>query len=218
MRPQGGTPTAARLNGILRPYLKLVEEKGSDAVKPLNVIVITDGVASDDVETVILNAAKKLDKYDAPGWQVGIQFFQVGREPGAAAALRELDDELSEDGLRDIVDTVPWRGEEGTVLNADGILKVCLLIFIKVMTWCLLLLGRLFLELCIEGSIARGTAWTGYGTSWWGRSRSVQNVACLQGPFLLLLACLLILFLFKICSLLIEPFSLEMAVALKKGL
>ncbi|MCJ1434380.1 hypothetical protein MMC27_003748 [Xylographa pallens] len=129
IQPMGGTPTGSRLNAILRPYLKQVETKGADNVKPLNIIVITDGVPSDDVETVILAAAKKLDKWDAPGWQVGIQFFQVGNEEGAAEALRELDDDLSTIGgedLRDIVDTVPWSGESGTGLNADGIMKVVL--------------------------------------------------------------------------------------------
>jgi len=129
VRPMGGTPTGSKLNSILKPYLKDVETKGAEAIKPLNIIVITDGVASDDVESVIINAAKKLDKWDAPGWQVGIQFFQVGNEEGAAQALRELDDDLAEIGgedLRDMVDTVPWSGGSGEGLNAEGILKVVL--------------------------------------------------------------------------------------------
>jgi hypothetical protein len=81
------------------------------------------------VESPIINAAKKLDRLDAPAWQVGIQFFQVGREPGAREHLRLLDDELAElagGDLRDIVDTVPWLGEGDQELNSDGILKVVL--------------------------------------------------------------------------------------------
>ena len=71
--------------------------------------------------------AAKLDKLEAPPWQVGIQFFQVGEEKGAAEALEELDDGLKEaNGVRDIVDTVPWKGQSSTGLNADGILKVVL--------------------------------------------------------------------------------------------
>ena len=127
VRPMGGTPTGTRLNDILKPYLRRLQAEGADKVKPLNIIVITDGVPSDDVETVILNAAKKLDRWDAPGWQVGIQFFQVGNEHGAAEALRELDDDLAGIGgeeVRDMVDTVPWSGQSGVGLNADGILKV----------------------------------------------------------------------------------------------
>jgi uncharacterized protein YegL len=134
VRPSGGTPTATRLNHILKPYLTQLEEsierlaRGEDVpVKPLNIIVVTDGVPSDDVESVIVKAAKKLDQYDAEPWQVGIQFFQVGREPEAAEDLQELDDALSaEHGIRDMVDTVPWSGEDGQTLTAEGILKVCL--------------------------------------------------------------------------------------------
>ena len=124
-KPYGSTPTGTKLNQILRPYLRDLETKGSDKVKPLNIIVITDGVASDDVESVVISTAKKLEKLDAPGWQVGIQFFQVGNEPEAAAALKELDDDLiGENCPRDIVDTVPFNGNGA--LSAEGILKVVL--------------------------------------------------------------------------------------------
>lgn len=127
VKPQYGTPTGQRLNQILKPYLNRYQAS-PDQTKPLNVIVITDGEPSDDVESVIISAAKKLDKFDAPAWQVGIQFFQVGKEPGAREHLRQLDDELAElaggDDLRDIVDTVPYTGEGDEPLNGDGILKV----------------------------------------------------------------------------------------------
>ncbi|EXJ92661.1 hypothetical protein A1O3_01213 [Capronia epimyces CBS 606.96] len=134
VRPLGGTPMGTRLNHLLKPYLAEVAESlerqahGHDAtVKPLNIIVITDGVPSDDVESVIVSAAKKLDSYGAEPWQVGIQFFQVGREPEAAENLTELDDALSgQYGIRDMVDTVPWTGNEGQELTAQGLLKVCL--------------------------------------------------------------------------------------------
>jgi uncharacterized protein YegL len=129
VRPQGGTPTGQRLNQILKAYLREYTAN-PDTTKPLNIIVITDGEPSDDVESPIINAAKKLDKLDAPAWQVGIQFFQVGKEPGAKEHLKQLDDELAElagdDDLRDIVDTVPFSGDEGQELTADGILKVVL--------------------------------------------------------------------------------------------
>jgi uncharacterized protein YegL len=128
VRPQGGTPTGQRLNQILKPYLARYAAN-PDGIKPLNIIIITDGEPSDDVESPIISAAKKLDKYDAPAWQVGIQFFQVGNEPGAREHLKQLDDDLEElagTELRDIVDTVPFTGEGNQELNADGILKVVL--------------------------------------------------------------------------------------------
>lgn len=121
VQPRGGTPTGLRLNSILKPYLSRYEAQPT-TTKPLNIIVITDGVPSDDVESVIISAAKKLDILDAPAWQVGIQFFQVGNELGAAEALQELDDGLAEvgGGMRDIVDTVPWNKIKGGNGGLDG--------------------------------------------------------------------------------------------------
>ena len=127
--PRGGTPTGQKLNNILKPYLKRYAEK-PDTTKPVNIICITDGEPSDDVESPLIAAAKKLDKLDAPAWQVGVQFFQVGRDEEAKRHLKQLDDELAEiagdDELRDIVDTVPFKGEDGSKLTAEGILKVVL--------------------------------------------------------------------------------------------
>ncbi|KAF2749552.1 hypothetical protein M011DRAFT_475631 [Sporormia fimetaria CBS 119925] len=129
VRPSGGTPTGQRLNQILRPYLKRYE-KNPETTKPINIIVITDGEPSDDVESPIIAAAKKLDKMEAPAWQVGIQFFQVGNEPDARRHLKQLDDDLAEvagdSELRDIVDTVPFSGNADEELSATGIMKVVL--------------------------------------------------------------------------------------------
>lgn len=128
VRPQGGTPTGQRLTQILKPYLARYKAN-PDGTKPLNIIVITDGEPSDDVESPIIDVAKKLDKLDAPAWQIGVQFFQVGREPGAREHLKQLDDDLQEIAgceVRDIVDTVPFTDEGNQELNADGIMKVCI--------------------------------------------------------------------------------------------
>lgn len=128
--PGGGTPTGARLKKILDPYLQKLQRKGAghiDEVKPLNIIVLTDGQAHDDPESVIVRCAKILDKLEAPSWQIGIQFFQVGEDAEATRALKELDDGLLEMGCeRDIVDTVPYVQYGGThgVLKAEVVLKV----------------------------------------------------------------------------------------------
>ncbi len=129
VRPSGATPTGQRLQKILKPYLQQYE-MDLENTKPINIIVITDGEPSDDVEAPIISCAKKLDKLDAPAWQVGIQFFQVGKEPGAREALKQLDDGLREasgdDDLRDIVDTVPFMGDDDSELSGHGVLKVVL--------------------------------------------------------------------------------------------
>lgn len=129
VRPRGATPTGQRLNKILKPYLQRYE-RDPEHTKPINIIVITDGEPSDDVESPIIYAAKKLDKLEAPAWQVGIQFFQVGKEPGAREHLKQLDDGLKDvagtDELRDIVDTVPFTGDDNAQLTGAGILKAVL--------------------------------------------------------------------------------------------
>ncbi|KAF3040163.1 hypothetical protein E8E11_001387 [Didymella keratinophila] len=129
VRPGGATPTGQRLQKILKPYLQRYEND-PETTKPINVIIITDGEPSDDVEAPIIACAKKLNKLDAPAWQVGIQFFQVGNETGAREALKQLDDGLREasgdDELRDIVDTVPFTGDDNTELTGVGIMKVVL--------------------------------------------------------------------------------------------
>jgi Mg-chelatase subunit ChlD len=129
VRPGGTTPTGQRLHEILKPYLKRYK-KNPETTKPINIIVITDGAPSDDVESPIVQAAQKLDNLEAPLWQIGIQFFQVGKEPGAREHLKQLDDGLKElagdEELRDMVDTVPFTDDDNAELTAAGILKCVL--------------------------------------------------------------------------------------------
>ncbi|KAI0569672.1 TerY toxicity protection protein contains von Willebrand factor (vWF) domain protein [Pyrenophora tritici-repentis] len=54
VRPSGATPTGQRLNNILKPYLQ--RYKKDDKTKPMNIIVITDGEPSDNVESAIIQA------------------------------------------------------------------------------------------------------------------------------------------------------------------
>lgn len=131
VRPSGATPTGNRLQSILKPYLASIARRpdSMDTVKPVNIIVITDGCPTDDPESIIVHHARKLDQLEAPPHQVGIQFFQVGTEFGASAALKELDDDLADLGIRDMVDTVTWSStasDRSKSLSADGILKVVL--------------------------------------------------------------------------------------------
>lgn len=141
VRPRGTTPFGKRLRQILIPYLARVERMAAQAtvcgwvpdrtlfVKPLNIIAITDGAFTDDAESVVIDAAKSLDACRADPWQVGVQFFQIGTDEVAAQYLQELDDDLVKrsraSGVRDIVDTVPWR-DGGQTLNAQGIMKCVL--------------------------------------------------------------------------------------------
>ena len=44
-------------------------------LKPLNLIILTDSVPSDDVESILLNVVKKIDKLNAAPFQIDVQFF-----------------------------------------------------------------------------------------------------------------------------------------------
>ncbi|KAK8036801.1 hypothetical protein PG994_015298 [Apiospora phragmitis] len=131
VRPSGGTPTGSRLGQILdsymRRYRKVVDEtEDIYAMKPINVIVITDGASGDDVESHIVRVARELDEICAPDYQVGIQFFQVGGYVEAAKALKALDDDLPSRGVRDIVDTCYFQGGTRGTLTSQKLLKVVL--------------------------------------------------------------------------------------------
>jgi hypothetical protein len=72
VRPLGSILIEIRLNYILKPYLIRFKESverltyNKDIlVKPLNIIIIIDGVPSDDVKSVIIKTARKLDQHDA---------------------------------------------------------------------------------------------------------------------------------------------------------
>lgn len=125
VKPLGPTPTGARLSHIIDPYLTALEK--GDKRKPLNIIVITDGAASDRdfLKEYIISTARRLDNLKADPWQLGIQFFQVGHDEEATAALKELDDDLEETKkTRDIVDTTPLTNNGD--LTGELILKVLL--------------------------------------------------------------------------------------------
>ncbi|KAK8038857.1 hypothetical protein PG993_007268 [Apiospora rasikravindrae] len=131
VRPSGGTPTGQRLGQILSSYLHrykkvVAETEDVYAMKPLNIIVITDGAAGDDPEDPIVRAARQLDELDAPGYQIGIQFFQVGEYVEAAKALKALDDDLESRGVRDIVDTCYFQAGTRGTLTSQKLLKVVL--------------------------------------------------------------------------------------------
>lgn len=59
-------------------------------IKPMDIIVVTDGVLTDDPSSVIQTAAQTLDEGLHHPNMVGIQFIQIGDEEGADDALIAL--------------------------------------------------------------------------------------------------------------------------------
>jgi hypothetical protein len=124
--PEGLTPTGTKLEMLLLQYMDDIEQfkqtRQGKEPKKRNYVVITDGAASDDPESVILATAMRLDRSHFPLTQIGIQFVQVGNDAEAKMALEELDDALqSQHSCRDIVDTVPYSG---MALNSELLVKV----------------------------------------------------------------------------------------------
>ncbi|TIA90148.1 hypothetical protein E3P99_01691 [Wallemia hederae] len=131
VQPVGSTPTGTRLEQILLTYLNEYETRTQqrNPIRPINIVVVTDGTAEDDVESVIINAARRLDRLNAPLSQVGIQFIQIGEDPSATVWLHELDDEIHKmgsDSVRDIVDTTPALDVISGGFNAKYLLKAML--------------------------------------------------------------------------------------------
>lgn len=112
VQPSGTTPTKTRIGAIFADYLKPLDRgffnlKRRAHVKPLNLIVITDGVphpTCEDPREAIQACTRKLDILRIPKdyRQVGVMFVQVGMDPAATEHLKELDN-MPQD--RDIVDT-----------------------------------------------------------------------------------------------------------------
>ncbi|KAL5487981.1 hypothetical protein ACEPAI_6089 [Sanghuangporus weigelae] len=134
IEPQGISLLARRLEELLNDYISELEQAQREIlrgdlnalhrVKPVNYIIITDGVPTDDPEPVIIQAARRLDRGNLPVYQVGIQFVQVGDDPRATEALRELDDDLAKEyGIRDMVDTTPYNGGS---LDSELLIKILL--------------------------------------------------------------------------------------------
>ncbi|GEQ72645.1 hypothetical protein JCM33374_g6332 [Metschnikowia sp. JCM 33374] len=114
--PSGSTNMGRKLQQIAYEYFK---DFDPIRTKPVNVIAITDGEFTDDVETVIRWIVKNLEKHNALANSFGIQFVQIGADVKAKKHLEYLDDNLS-DLSRDIVDTVPWLAHKVDGRGFDG--------------------------------------------------------------------------------------------------
>jgi len=137
----GGTIVKEQLLAAIDPRMKafreFVDKKkrnpyGTHTLpKPLNLVVVTDGEADDEVEVeeYIVSVARELAELRAPKSYIGIQFVQIGDEVEAAEYLRRLDDDLktshrTADGkpIRDVSDR-----EDELVLEANEKFRLLIL-------------------------------------------------------------------------------------------
>ncbi|KAK0194267.1 hypothetical protein F5146DRAFT_427291 [Armillaria mellea] len=127
--PGGLTPIGSKLDSLITPYIEEYKKlrHTDQQPKPVNYILLTDGVPTDSKpltpEEVIVKAAKALDDIYALQIQVGIQFVQVGDDTNATRYLQRLDDTLKHTySIRDIVDTAPARA--GHNLDGQDMIKI----------------------------------------------------------------------------------------------
>jgi hypothetical protein len=109
-RPNNGTPTGARVNDILDAYVSTL--RYYRALKPLNLIVITDGEAQDEdiLHKSIEHHVTELVHRGFPAHQFGIEFVQVGDCEHATRHLEKLEKEVSRHHhrfQRDVVGVTP---------------------------------------------------------------------------------------------------------------
>jgi hypothetical protein len=90
----GRTPMGAKLrtilDGIINRLNEAMDTPAYSQIKPVDIVVITDGVPTDDPASVIQAAAVRLtDKKHHPN-AVGIHFVQIGNDEKAGQALMQL--------------------------------------------------------------------------------------------------------------------------------
>ncbi|RDB30986.1 hypothetical protein Hypma_000157 [Hypsizygus marmoreus] len=112
--PQGRTPTGQNVSRILNAHIDILDAtQGTPAyvaLKPLNLIVITDGISTDgpqyELRQMLINIGARLAAVPHHPNSLGVQFVQIGSDATAAIELPKL---IQAD-TGHIVDTVPWLG------------------------------------------------------------------------------------------------------------
>lgn len=110
--PMGSTNLTAVLKQVFGDYNKRKAANGTKANGEM-LVVMTDGQPDDpaSVKSEIIKFGNGLANADQ---EYGISFIQVGKDAGAAAFLKSLDDELTAQGAKhDIVDTKSMDEVEG---------------------------------------------------------------------------------------------------------
>jgi hypothetical protein len=116
----GSTPIGRCLDNILLKYYTELEKYNK---KPISIIIITDGSASDPelLEDTIVKCSKRMENRRSIK-QISIQFFQVGDDTLAKYFLKNLDDDLhSKYNIIDIVDCI--HSTDGSLTLKERFIK-----------------------------------------------------------------------------------------------
>ncbi|KAH7096707.1 hypothetical protein BKA62DRAFT_489217 [Auriculariales sp. MPI-PUGE-AT-0066] len=132
VKPRGTANVGKKLKAIIDAHntasaaAQKISEKALYDVKPLSIIVLTDGEFTEDPEEIIaklrptVQATKEIKSPEDLNRRIGVQFVQVGQDSEATCALNELDKALP--AGEDMIDTVRWN----TALTTENLYKVLL--------------------------------------------------------------------------------------------
>ncbi|KAM6501916.1 hypothetical protein JOM56_001893 [Amanita muscaria] len=128
MTPEGWTPLGRALKAVFNEHLNRIDtavEKGEEEyskIPPLDIIVLTDGVPTDEGEdkptNVIANTVKRLNDNHYHPNTMGVQIVQIANVEEAKQVLKDL--VLGDNGR--IVDTVPYAG----IMDSEKLLRILL--------------------------------------------------------------------------------------------
>ncbi|KAG6806938.1 hypothetical protein H0H92_009516 [Tricholoma furcatifolium] len=94
VKPSGYTPTGAALFSVLDEHIsrldKAVNTTEYSTIKPLNIIVLTDGVPTDKPQDVLVEAIARMRAAKHDPNAVGVQIIQIGNDREATPALKQL--------------------------------------------------------------------------------------------------------------------------------
>ncbi|KAH0580698.1 hypothetical protein J132_02387 [Termitomyces sp. J132] len=102
------SPLGTKLGNLLDNYMEHLKVEGAK-LKPMILVIITDGVPTDGVQTeeAVMRAAKDLNRCNTQPKQIVLQFVQTGKEQRAIDYLQRLDDTLTFQENRIMVSTTP---------------------------------------------------------------------------------------------------------------
>ncbi|KAG6914650.1 hypothetical protein DXG01_016108 [Tephrocybe rancida] len=110
VQPSGYTPTGATLFTVLDEHISRLDHAVNTAeystIKPLDIIMLTDGVPTDKPKDVLVEAVARTRAAKHHPNAMGVQIVQIGNDPDAIPVLKQL---MFGD-IGSMVDTVPYNG------------------------------------------------------------------------------------------------------------
>ncbi|KAF9651714.1 hypothetical protein BDM02DRAFT_3184230 [Thelephora ganbajun] len=117
-----GQPIGARLNDLFNQYVR--DSYDEDIGRTRVILVVSDGMSTDDLESVLANISKRLDELEWSKTQLKIQLVQVGNDWSATQFLQRLKEDLpAKHNITDLVSIELCDGSPLTIAKLEGVLS-----------------------------------------------------------------------------------------------